>query len=384
MASSESLYFGREQTQVKHEVLRLYLERFALIIGSWKKSITYIDGFAGPWNAVSGEWKDSSFSIAMSKLREARAVHRAKGKDFRIRCFFVESNPRSFAALEEFRQSQRDDVEIAARNAELEDVVQDCVAFAKKDRDTFAFSFIDPTGWKGIALETIRPLLKLQPGEVLVNLMTSHIIRHINNPSVRSQIAAVFGSARPLERIDSLRGIARIDACVEEYCAVLKSEGGFEYVAPAVVLQPTKNRPHFFLIYGSRKAKGLEVFKDAERHAMDTMEAARAAAEERERGLSGQRSFLEPVEMPKSRYYTMLRSHYIESARREVLAAAAPKKRLAYDIAWAIALSKPLVWESDLKEWIAGWRKDGSATLEGLKNERVPKRGKGHELVWLR
>jgi three-Cys-motif partner protein len=380
VSAADPLYFGREQTQVKHEVLRRYLNRFAHIIGSWAKSITYIDGFAGPWNVVSDDWKDSSFSIAVSQLNHARKSHQAHGKDFRVRCYFVEARPESYEALSRFRKAQTD-IEIETANAELEDVVGDCVKFVKRDRSTFAFSFIDPTGWKGISLDTIRPLLLLQPGEVLVNFMTSFITRHISTPSVKAQIAAVFGSAAPLERVAKLRGMDRVDACVDEYCSVLKSVGGFEHVSPAVILQPTKDRPHFHLIYATRKDLGLEVFKDVERNAMETMEKARAGADQRKQATSGQRSFLDADDMPESQYYIQLRERYTSGSRRDVRDLIQSRGRVPYDAIWAEALRKPLVWESDLKQWLALWRQNGAISLEGLKNERVPKRGRGHMIV---
>ena len=43
--SQEDLYAGREQTLVKHFILKEYLERFAIIIGSRWQTITYVDCF---------------------------------------------------------------------------------------------------------------------------------------------------------------------------------------------------------------------------------------------------------------------------------------------------------------------------------------------------
>jgi hypothetical protein len=56
---------------------------------------------------------------------------------------------------------------------------------------------------------------------------------------------------------------------------------------------------------------------------------------------------------------------------------------IAYDDAWTLTLSNPLVWESDLKEWIADWRKQQSLTIEGLRpGQRVPQREQHHALIW--
>jgi len=60
------------------------------------------------------------------------------------------------------------------------------------------------------------------------------------------------------------------------------------------------------------------------------------------------------------------------------------ERRLPYDTAWALALAQPLTWESDLKDWIATWVKDGALKIEGLMGkQRVPQREKGHVLVWM-
>ena len=64
------------------------------------------------------------------------------------------------------------------QNAALEDSVDQIVEFAQREGpNSFPFVFIDPTGWTGFALDVIQPLLKLNPGEVLINFMTGHIRR---------------------------------------------------------------------------------------------------------------------------------------------------------------------------------------------------------------
>ncbi len=70
MSTDEELYAGREQTLVKHFIFGKYLQRFAHIVGFKWSSITYVDGFSGPWNARSTEYRDSSFSIALEELRK--------------------------------------------------------------------------------------------------------------------------------------------------------------------------------------------------------------------------------------------------------------------------------------------------------------------------
>jgi three-Cys-motif partner protein len=114
MALVDPLYEGKEQSLVKHEMLRRYLSTFAHKVGSWWDSITYVDGFSGPWNSVSADLKDSSFAIAISELRQARETHRAK-KNLKLRCFFVEENREAFKQLDDYAKAQTD-VEIRPVN----------------------------------------------------------------------------------------------------------------------------------------------------------------------------------------------------------------------------------------------------------------------------
>jgi hypothetical protein len=55
--SNDDLYIGREQTLVKHIILKHYLERFAIIVGWHWDTLTYVDCFSGPWNVQSDDLK---------------------------------------------------------------------------------------------------------------------------------------------------------------------------------------------------------------------------------------------------------------------------------------------------------------------------------------
>jgi three-Cys-motif partner protein len=101
MGTDESdLYFEREQTRIKHLVLKRYLQRFARIVGQWAEGILSIDGFCGPWNTASEDFKDSSFAIALMELRAARnTVRQLHHKDLRIECVFLEKDPGAFEKL---------------------------------------------------------------------------------------------------------------------------------------------------------------------------------------------------------------------------------------------------------------------------------------------
>ncbi|MEX0937362.1 MAG: three-Cys-motif partner protein TcmP [Pirellulales bacterium] len=380
---SDDLYEGREQSLIKHLILRRYLQRFAFIIGSHWNSITYVDCFSGPWNSRSNEFADTSFGIALGELRSARdALLQNQGRQVKLRCFFLEKSPPAYDQLRKFLD-RIDDVEIETRNATLEDSVDEIVAFTRHDRpQSFPFVFIDPTGWTGFALDVIRPLLALNPGEVLVNFMTGHIRRFIEAPDAETQQSfnRLFGSTRFRDDLKGLEGRNRDDAAVFRYMSTVKQAGGYAHASPAVVLHPEKNRSHFHLIYLTRSPKGIEVFKDAERKAMRAMTDARARAQQlqRQRQSGGQKELFTAEELHDPTYFDELRNRYLDLAMKRVLLAMEAKRRISYDELWAIALSVPLVWEADLKAWIIAWAATKKLTIEGMKpRQRVPKRKEG-------
>lgn len=379
-----SFYVGREQTLIKHIVLRRYLERFAHIVGSFCRSITYIDGFAGPWNVRSDDLSDSSFSIAIEELLKARQTLSQRGRDLRLRCYFLEEDRDAYARLEAYAR-QVQNVEVCVRNGSFENSIANILEFIRRGGgDNFPFTFIDPTGWTGFEMETISPLLQCRPGEVLINFMTSFIHRFLEQEQSQTSFTSLFGSPEFRERISGLTGLDKEDAAVAEYSRNLSQEGGFQFVCNATVLHPERDRTHFNLIYATRHPKGVEVFKEAEKSAMEEMERARAEAQQRRREeRTGQTEMFPSIESPASRYYMDLRDRYLGQSRQALLDLLESRLRVPYDEAWATALVRPLVWESDLKEWIQGWVRDERLRIEGLTGrERSPKREKDHILVW--
>ena len=385
--SDTNLYAGREQTLVKHTILRQYLERFAIIVGKHRDTITYVDCFSGPWNVQSENFKDSSFSIALEQLRKARRVHQGKtDRALRLRCLFLEKTRSAFTKLKQFTDKITD-VLIEPHNERLEDAIPLILEFVEKGGSrSFPFIFIDPTGWTGFEMRTIAPLLKVEPGEVLINFMTGHIRRFIDYPEEVNQQSFVrlFGSADFRDKVKGLDQQEREDAAVEEYIRNVKTTGNFPYVCAAIVLHPEIDRTAFHLIYATRSLAGVEVFKDAEKHAMTVMAKARAEAKQRKREENtGQTELYSGEVLHDPIYYDSLRVRYLAKSKRAVLNLLEAHTKVPYDQACALTLSFPLSWESDLKEWIRSWVQEGLLTITGLKaRQRVPQRGRGIVLAW--
>jgi three-Cys-motif partner protein len=387
MTQEKSLYVGREQTRVKHLILQRYLGRFAHIVGKFWEAITYVDCFSGPWSVRSGELRDSSFFIALEELRKARATLASRGQRVKLRCMFLEKSPSAYQKLKEFADSVTD-AEVETRNSELAGAVGDILEFIKSGgRKSFPFIFIDPTGWRGFEMQLIAPLLRCRPGEVLINFMTDYIRRFIESPDKQTQesFAALFGSGDYKARIQGLSDEQdREDALFRAYAENVQKTGAFTYTCAAIVLYPESDRSYFHLIYATRDRKGVEVFKDVEKRATYVMEQERAEAQKRKREKkTGQRELFSGEVLHRTRRIEDLRERYLAQARQKVVQLLQTKGRVPYEETWDLALSVPLVWESDLKDWIRDWKATGDLKLQGLKHgQRVPRRDRGIVLLW--
>ena len=104
-------YKGREQSCVKHYILKRYLQKltYKLALGIRKPELvlTYIDGFSGPWKSSTEDYSDTSFQIAINELRKVRD-DLSDRKNLKLRCLFVEKDNKAFAMLKEYASTIKD------------------------------------------------------------------------------------------------------------------------------------------------------------------------------------------------------------------------------------------------------------------------------------
>jgi hypothetical protein len=227
-------------------------------------------------------------------------------------------------------------------------------------------------------------LLQLPNIEVLVNFMTSFIKRFLESPDelMQKQLETLFGDRTFRSVIQGLTGLEREYAAVDAYASNLAKVGNFRYVCKALVLNPEIDKTHYHLVYATRDPKGVEVFKQAELKAMKEMNLVRAEVNQRKREERTKQKELFDIAILGPSHYTDLREFFLKEARAQVWKLISEKREILYDNVWEEAMRFPVVWESDLKEWLSEWRNGGKIELENLKHkERVPKRNAGHRVL---
>jgi len=377
----QSFYEDREQTEVKHRILERYLSAFIPIVGNWASDLAYIDCLAGPWRAVDPDLKDTSFARAVNVLRATRKILADRGKFPTIRCLLIEKESEPFRKLKQF-SDEIHDVEVTTRKWDFTTHIQDVVRFAKQRQGSFPFTFIDPTGWEPLAIELVTPILRLEPGEVLINLMTSWIKRFLTDET--KHFDRLLGSDLP--RLRQLRGEEQEEELVRSYASAVLKAGNFKYTCTLPVMKSDQDAFHFHMIYATRHMRGVEVFKETERAVIPFMHETRAKAQERRRlAQSGQSSLLPAEAHYKERRFTQFQLRNLKIAKDELRRMLETAEQVLFDDAWAKVMQYSAVMEGDFRDWLIEWKASGLlSVVKQQPGQKLPRKGENQYLKWIK
>jgi three-Cys-motif partner protein len=280
-------YDGRAQAFVKHTFLSEYLPALCQKTSSRFDQFVYIDGFAGPWKASDTEsYSDTSFGIALDAMGAARGFQKkTRGRDVKMTAFLVERDPAAFAELQKLaaKHSQLDVRPFAGR---FEDHLDSMVAAVPKN--AFLFSLIDPKGMK-LDLHRLRGILERPNSEVLINFMYDFVSRFVDHPNeaINDNMKALIPHIE-WEELNAGQKMAsssqaREKLIVDAFRMSVKREGHFKFVPSLTVQKTLADRTLYHLVFGTRSAVGLEVFRSSQVKALSAQADVRSKAKDQKR-----------------------------------------------------------------------------------------------------
>lgn len=259
-------YRGREHSQVKHELLKGYLEKLMLIKGvTGTKELTYVDCFAGPWGDESDDLHANSIAISLDILKRAKEGLAAHGKYVSMNAVYVEKSPERFNLLKSYLDSNCPSgvraTPIHGDYAEKSDeILREC-------RNAFAFFFVDPKQWTPVGIPRLAKLLARRESEFLITFMYDFLNRFLKKKDLRGQICSLLGPMSD-EEIDALRAL---DPTLRERTLVRKYRQALKAAMPgagdrrprsyhATVLDKDRERTKYHLVYLTSHPKGVVEF----------------------------------------------------------------------------------------------------------------------------
>lgn len=294
-AELDAVYADREQTWVKHFILERYLGALASkVLRGGFPSLTYVDGFSGPWKSRDPDFADTSFMIAIRLLKDIQRQIAGEGRRApEINCIFCENDPEVYPLLKEAVVPFHDPASgfrVVTRQGDFEDAVAEIDELIGR---SFPLVFIDPTGWTGYPLAKIRPLFDRAKCEVIINFMYDHINRFIEtgDPSIAASFDPIMGGPGWQDKLDLSQG--REKAVLEFFRERIEMELGFKFVVSTKIDKSTAKRPHFFLVYGTKSEHGLKEFRETEWKALREHEGNVSSARRRKTAIAGQAALFE-------------------------------------------------------------------------------------------
>jgi len=262
----------KEQTKVKHELLRQYIDPWMIILfnnqAKYKKQelLLYFDGFSGPGVYYSDNTKMVTCPGSPIIVAEIANKHIMDKPSRKVTMFCIDNDKACVDMLgQELSKLNVYHQQWEVHHSEFDEKIHEILDEIKNGRlyDQPMFFFIDPFGYTGYPMNTLKRVLKYPRVELFINFMIYDIIRFCEQGKFESKLIDQFGNDE-FKKVRIIRNPEEKQAyIINLYCQSLKKIGSADYVMPFRVntLGP-KSRPRYYLIHVSKNLKALKVMKD--------------------------------------------------------------------------------------------------------------------------
>jgi three-Cys-motif partner protein len=382
-------YLGREQAYIKHHFLRQYLGRLIHKIGSFADKVVYIDRFSGPWMSGAENYGDTSFGIALKALTEAQQSWQnmpSRPRQIKMFAHLVERDPVAFDQLRSISPHYQA-VHVTPYNDKFLDVVDDIAKAIPSS--AFSFVLVDPKGF-ALDMAKLKPLLSRDRGEVVFNFMFDFANRFTKLPQLQATFGRLFvgvdwrGEMDRLEQDAATTPEQRKQAFLRWFKQAVKNVAGFRYVADVEIQYPGKNRTFYYLIYGTRKAAGIEVFRDCQIKALEEQAAVAGRMQLHSENANGQGFLFGPPEPARDIRLDSALERERNAARGMMMSMlAASETGMLWENIWPQVLSEHVVSKPLLGRIAGDLRKAGMLKIPAWSSERKKVPEDGYRLHWI-
>ncbi len=227
----------------------------------------------------------------------------------------------------------------------------------------------------------MRPAISILNGCPVFGEYYRDIKRFLGEEDRAESYRRLFGRPGVLEKLQKTPPEEQAEQAVLEYSLSLKELCGFKYVSAAVILEPDKESIRYFLVYGTKHPRGVEVFKASEIKAAKIQDDLRHQVHVKK---TRQPALMFDPNPPKSPKAYALQLRYSERARnrvRAVLSANTSPTGVEYSELFCEAMFFPLVTPNDLVGWLKQLGSNIRITLGGVPSNKKPKPSEDYRVV---
>ncbi len=248
-------------TRAKHAILQKYWEAWLPILGKRNRGLNYIDGFAGP-----GEYKDGEEGSPLVVLRAA-INHKLRPKGT-VSFTFIERQKDRAEHLRGLLATRFPAISLPAGwdysvdEGEFDEVLNRAIDEIERKGNRLAptLAFIDPFGFAGFPLGTVRRILSTRSCEVLVTFQAGHLRRFLDEMRADT-LTALFGTEE-WRRGTELTSDARVRFLLDLYEKQLKQTAGAKFVR-SFEMCGAGGEVVYYLVFATTHPEGLKQMKEA-------------------------------------------------------------------------------------------------------------------------
>ena len=258
---ADEKWFLQAHSAAKHEILRRYLGAWLAILGHGKggrqwNQLILADGFAGRGEYMEGE--PGSPRIMFD--RAVQVVEDGHAKQVWIRC--SEANSNNFGHLTKVCEGlQHDKVRIEAKEQEFAELGDALATWAEGQASPPPiFVFVDPYGVKGVTLDLLERLLKINRLEVLLTFMVRDPARFLMEGNYQEPMTALFGGDAWQECEDATN---RPECLMLRFREIVNEKGIAKHALPFCVYEDERRTVLYYLVHLTNSDLGMREMKEA-------------------------------------------------------------------------------------------------------------------------
>ena len=246
-------------TQAKHQILEEYLKAWFPILSKWHGRVVYLDGFAGLGIYVAGE--EGSPIIAIRTALQHTLADRFREVVF----WFIEKDKNRAQMLQEVIEKRfpnlPNNLKCTVESAEFAPTLESALSNLEREGGRLAptFAFLDPFGFSGLPMRTVRHLLAYERCEVLITFMVGFVNRFAQQQPETVDELYDATDWRCISDLQDPQGRER--QWIDLYEQQLKKHDAIHVRSFRMIGE--QNKTIYYLVYATKSAKGMQVMKEA-------------------------------------------------------------------------------------------------------------------------